>query len=312
MPLFSEYAITPGVFDSATYEVPQLCEFQIRQLQASLLSHAVVRDLADGAWSRQFANGERAWASKTKELICKLGKQNRLARSPLKAPRVPTTEDEWCEEAWLSDSDSPLSGVVTSDHVALVPGRNHARVTTLSGAPWWTPFDATISQQRTAEAYLRELRPIMRHARSVYFVDPYFDPNDGQYRWMRELFKELGRRDEQPLIRVYRANYVKSGDGSRGQDKRPNIRAVRALIDEALLGYAHEFRLSIEVHLRGEMHDRHLITDFIAIHMGHGFSATTDRTAYTTWARHSRSSKEAVERECDRKKADYVLPESEP
>ena len=50
MALFSEYAVTPDVFNEDLYESPNLWNSYFSQLRDVFVSQGIVRDLRNGAW----------------------------------------------------------------------------------------------------------------------------------------------------------------------------------------------------------------------------------------------------------------------
>ena len=61
MPLLAEYAITPDVFDVASYTSEEVCGLHLEAIREPMLTDGLVRDLRDGEWRRLFANDARAW-----------------------------------------------------------------------------------------------------------------------------------------------------------------------------------------------------------------------------------------------------------
>ena len=51
MALLAEYALTPDIFDSASYSNDEIGDVRLQQMKEVLLSEGLVRDLRDGRWS---------------------------------------------------------------------------------------------------------------------------------------------------------------------------------------------------------------------------------------------------------------------
>ena len=79
MALLAEYALTPDVFDSASYSNDEVGGIRLQHLKEVLLSEGLVRDLRDGRWSSLFADDGRPWHMRGKELLKKLAQQKAIA-----------------------------------------------------------------------------------------------------------------------------------------------------------------------------------------------------------------------------------------
>ena len=89
MPLLAEYAITPDVFDVASYTSEEVCGLCLDMIREPMLTEGLVRDLREGEWRGLCANDGRAWHRRGRELIRKLTTQGRLVPFPPVLPEPP-------------------------------------------------------------------------------------------------------------------------------------------------------------------------------------------------------------------------------
>ena len=112
MPLLADYAITPDVFDVASYSTEDECAARIENLREVVLMEGLVRDLRDGAWHTLFESRIRSWHRRGTELVRKLVRQGRLVQYPPALPDPPADDLSWCTEALASHASHPLAGGV--------------------------------------------------------------------------------------------------------------------------------------------------------------------------------------------------------
>jgi hypothetical protein len=297
MALLAEYALTPGVFDVTAYTSEDVCGLHLQALKEVLLHEGLVRNLRAGEWAKTFDNSSRSWHQRGKELLKKLRTQQRIVLADAAAATTPQTDADWCVEALASHSALPLAGVIAADATAAPHARNAivSSVSKLSSAPWWASRSPSLRLRRTFVDYEAALAPVLRHANSLIFVDPFIDPTDHyQYGDLMKLLAGLRTRSVKPLVEIHRAAWH---GGSN--DKRPRVSDVVAALTPAITTAAKTAGLSVDVFLWDDIHDRYLITDLIGIGLPYGFGTTTRPNAQTTWHRLGRSDRDSVQREFD-------------
>lgn len=297
MALLAEYALTPGVFDVSAYNSEEVCGLHLQALKEVLLHEGLVRNLRAGEWAKTFDNSSRPWHQRGKELLKKLRTQQRIVAADPAAPATPQTDAEWCAEALASHSARPLAGVIATDATAVPHSSNVivSAVSKLSSARWWASRSPSLRLGRTLVDYQTALAPVLRHANSLMFVDPFIDPTDHhQYGDLMKLLVALRTRSVKPLVEIHRAAWY-----SGGNDKRPRVSDVVAALTPAITQAAKTAGLAVDVFLWDEIHDRYLITDLIGISLPYGFGTTRAPNAQTTWTRLGRDDRDAVQRDFD-------------
>ena len=297
MSLLAEYALTPDVFDVDSYSSEEVCAVHVQTLKDVLLHEAVVRNLYDGNWARLFADTNRGWHKRAKELLKKLGKQNRLVRFPAQASTPPSSDPEWCVEALASHTAAPLSGIIVTDVVAggFTGQAAVSAVHKLPTASWWSGRKSSLRLARTLPNYAQALDLVARYANSIMYIDPYLDPTLGHYRDFAKLLVDMGAVAPSRLVELHRVAWRGSS-----QDKRPVCDEIERAFCDELTGPVRKARMRIEVFLWDDFHDRYLISDLVGIQMSNGFDTTQAPNSITTWSRLGRADRDDVQREFDR------------
>ncbi len=297
MALLAEYALTPAVFDVASYTSDEVGGLHLRALKEVLLDEGIVRNLRAGEWAKTFDDSSRRWHQRGKELLKKLWTQKRIVLADPATAAKPQSDADWCVEALASHSVRPLAGVIAADATAAQHARNTivSSVSRLPSAPWWASRSPSLRLGRTRADYEMALAPVLRHANSLMFVDPFIDPTDrSQYSDLMKLLAGLGTRSIKPLVEIHRAAWF---GGSN--DKRPRVNDVVAALTPAITNIAMSAGLSLDVFLWDEIHDRYLISDLVGIALPYGFGTTTKPGAETTWHRLGRKERDSVQRDFD-------------
>lgn len=297
MAMIAEYALIPDLFDVTSYSSDEICALHLQSLKEVLLHEGLVRNLHDGTWLKTFDASTRAWHLRGKELLKKLRVQKRLVQSRAARPAAPQTDAEWCLEALASHERLPLAGIIAGDAVAKQHETNPAvcAIGRLASAPWWTKRSSSVRLARTLADYRTALDPILRHANSLMFIDPFIDPTDvHQYGDMLQLLAALKSRSSKPLVEVHRAAWYGGGN-----DKRPRVKDVADALTPRLQAVAQATGISVEVFLWDDIHDRYLITDLVGISLPYGLGTTRAPNSFTTWTRLGREDRDSTQRDFD-------------
>jgi len=296
MPLISEYAFTPNVFEKESYSSEEVAFLHFQEFKNVLLNQAIVRNLRDGEWLKTFNDNTRSWHLRAKELLKKLIKQNRLNLFPAVLPDIPQNDDNWCKEALASHENEPLDGIITTDVVSNnfrgIP--EVAPFDKLSTTQWWKQ-GPSVRPERTIEAYMEHLRIILQCANSIMFIDPHLDPTRRGYRKFIKLIEIICTRKRHPLIEIHRVCYEGSGPGRQIIDIGEWEKRFNSLLQPIVT----KADLSIEVSIWDDFHDRCMISDLIGVSLSNGFDVSSKPDDITTWARLSRIDRDDLQREFD-------------
>lgn len=295
MPLLAEYAVTPDVFDVASYGSEGECEAHLLLLREVFLNEGLVRDLRAGEWSQLFSVPDRTWHARTSLMLKSLAKQGRLVRLAPVLVGVPSSDGEWCDEALASHGVVPLAGIIATESVADEHREKPivAAVSRLPSSSWWAQRSPSLRLGRTRNDFQAALTLVLRHANSIMLIDPHFDPSQSRYQDAVALLAMAGGRSPQPLVEIHRVAWL-----GEGRDKRARAAEVEALLRGPLRTAAVGSGLAFEVFLWDAFHDRYLISDLVGISVPNGFDTTT-ANALTTWTRLGRPDRDHVQREFD-------------
>ena len=95
MAILAEYALTPDIFDVTSYSNnDEICDLHIQKIKDVLIQEGLIRNLRDGKWMQLFADDNRPWHRRGKELLKKLVKQSRIID---RKPFGKTAESVWLD-----------------------------------------------------------------------------------------------------------------------------------------------------------------------------------------------------------------------
>ena len=298
MPLLAEYAITPDVFDVASYTNEEVCGLHLEMIREPMLTDGLVRDLRDGEWSRLFTSDARAWHRRGKELVKKLAKQGRLIQFPRALPEPSPDDPGWCAEALATHAVRALTGgVIVTDPVKNIwPDEPLvARIDRLGSTQWWAARSPSVTLTRTLADYKQHLDPVLRCSNSFLLIDPHLDPAKRQYREIGTLLTLAGGRTPAPRIEIHRVCYEGSGQDRQIKDEDYFKPRFHSELADPLLAAG----LQAEIFIWDDFHDRYLISNLIGIALPNGFDTTSDPNAVTRWTRLGREDRDDVQREFD-------------
>jgi hypothetical protein len=275
--MLQEIAIGPEVFCAAEYDDPALGDAMalscLGNLADAALSDCLVRNLHNGGWARFVATLRDCLHPKGKELLKKLGQQNRLISAEPCRAQEPSDLATWQDEAWQSHQRKPLHGLIFGRQAKSAVYRDQPTVTaiqTITHAPFWKNRRRSWEVGRTNQAYLSVIEPLLKHAKSLLFVDPHLDPSRPDYREFIALLEPCFVRNPPPVIEVHRLAYLES------HDKRPQLAAIQAIFERHWGPELRRRHRSIRVFLWDEFHDRCLLSNLVGLLWANGFDTTTD------------------------------------
>ncbi len=146
----------------------------------------------------------------TRKKFFKKSKHKCLVPSNPELSHTPQTDREWCNEALASHDTTPLNGIIVSAPIERTY-RKKSRVSSVNkllspNVEWWSPADSSLRLNRTIQDYKDALKLILRHAKSIMFIDPYIYPAQSNYADFVQLLEAAGNRPPQsprPLIEIH-------------------------------------------------------------------------------------------------------------
>ncbi len=268
---FREYVVTPEALvpdlenDS---ERRGLHRGVVKSLLRELGRVGLLRGESIGAWKAKISEIAHP---ETKAAITALFANRRIVESCEVDGRIPQSEADWRSIAERSARNLPLFAFVSADESAC---RSRTLVRTsgigrLTEQNWWNDRSESWLIRRSKEDFDHELNVPLRHANSLVFIDPYFNPALERYFKFIEVLEPAGSRNSPPCIEIHTAVHP----------KRPDAPTLELLISEFvnLESKLTKMRLSLNVTiwnsnaLRHTMHDRFLLTDLGSFSCSNGF-----------------------------------------
>ena len=259
MALLADYAITPDVFDVACHSGDEVCGLNLNTIRQIAVEEGVVRDLRAGQWRRLFANRDRQWHRRAKEIVKKLYLQGRLIESPTALAADPTDDRGWCAEALASHQHDPMTGgvIVTRAVKDAYPRDPLVERVDRPSERWRRERSPSVMVGRTLADYRDHLGPILRYAKSLLFIDPHLNPARPGYREFVHLLTDAGGRVPPPRIEIHRVEYF----GSSYPRDRPDFEPIFRSEMSACLRAAG---LSAKVFIWNQFHERYLLSNELA------------------------------------------------
>ncbi len=276
--LFYEYAITPEVFDPAFLLGNGANPVVITQLLRGICENGMISDLHKSGWSRDIAQriGDVP-SQKTKTdlmtLLSVLKDRNRLVRHP-KAPGDPNDDLEWLTLARQAHDRAPLDAIMITSALLESSGMNDELLVEVGGAlgsPAWLARRRSETIKQREEDYRSLLPKILRHAKRLYLIDPFFRPDRRQWTDTIMICASLmGQRGGEPLQGIIE---IHTGDPSNRCSPQDEAAAwERWKRAEFVTNFRHTLSVGMWKKFDdGErVHDRFLITDQVGFSIAGG------------------------------------------
>lgn len=293
--MLQEIAITPSVFRTESYSSREECDSKLEGLSEVLLAHFLVRDLRDGDWFKELWREKNLCPNWGQKLLKQLKTNLRIRSFPPALDDAPGSSEDWCREALATQQSEALAGILSCKatkgafpNEVLVASIDRCR-----SANWWKTAAEGGPPRigRNTAAFLDAFGLVFRHAAHVIFMDPHLDPERSDYREFVQLLVQCRGAS---LIEIHRVCY--EGMGSRNIVENSEW---ERRFNEKLWPVARQHSLRIRVFIWPDEHDRHLVTNLMSFHLGHGFSISGASTAKMTCSRLTRTQSDVIQREVD-------------
>lgn len=283
--LLKEVALIPDIFSEEEYSSPKLCDIHLLNLKDRLVSDVIVRNLRSGGWSDYIQENGVFLSKRSKEILKKLMKSNRLRPAEYVLDKTPGNASEWCQEAEASHEANELAGIITTERTANFSECPVVEpIDKLRNVFWWQKSNS-LSISRSKDEYLRNLQLVLIQANYLIFIDRYLDPRKPQYFGFKEILVEASREDRpQPRIEIHRSESAEN----RGSKSMAKEKVSETEWENIFRGEYQESLASVGIEVEiffwqdGHLHDRHLLSDVVGVLAGNGFDTGHKET---TWAR---------------------------
>ena len=291
--MLSQLTIVPRAFNPAHASSPNALDSGIGCLNDLCRAEGLFLDLRNGGWSSFLEKLN----DRSKAFLKFAKNRNRIIPVEGKLEADPNEDDEWLWEAQALNEKGRMRAIVADEQMA-GDNTHDAAVTSierLNRTAWWEDRSTTAEISRTTKDYHETLRPILRQARLLMFIDPYIDPLAENYEEFPQLLFSAGTKENRPLIQIHRANWRKTSEGK-------NVpQGMGAWISDftewgKLLEAAG---IACEVYIWPNVHDRYLVTDIVSINVPNGFDIAKKVQPPTRWTRLPHADQERLQKEYD-------------
>lgn len=297
--LFYEYAMTPDIFDADYLGADARLEVILPEILKGISQNGMIANLHKEGWIKHIES-ERLPTIQAAELKDRLLRifsylkgRNRLVRHPKSVVVDPTTDPGWMELALESHQHIKFDAIISSATLIAAYSEKCSELIDCLQAlssGHWENRRRTLTLQSNEQDYRPVLDPLLRHARSLTIVDPYFSPHHQKYlNFIKICIEQMGKRGQAILpgrIRIHTGDPTKDQNNSELPKDRLNSweQEIKKLVTSKT---PHK----IQVFLRGrktggkKFHDRFILTDQCCIEIPMGtdtFELSTPHS--TTWS----------------------------
>jgi hypothetical protein len=201
----------------------------------------------------------------------------------------PISDMDWLKLAMDSHLRIPFHGIILTGSLIESSGVSCAAFieffSSLESQKWNESRKRTASIKKSPLEYRATLMPILRHAKTLYLIDPYLNSQESRYLETIQLCSEvMGQRGHAPLkgrIHIHAELKRQKPDGVSLSDC---LNDWDVKLKPLMLRDGHHFKVFIWESLPGSvsMHDRYLITDQCAISLPGGLDCRVYSTPNET------------------------------
>jgi len=297
--LFYEYAITPDVFDTSYISSDPRLEVILVELLKGISKNGMIANLNKDKWLKHIELNylPAIVPLHLKDKICRclslLRDRHRIVRHPKATNGDPTTNIAWLTLALESNRNVKLDGIIASRDVldsSAIQCDKFIDALKALDSPQWEGRRTTLTLS-TCEPYYRPvLAPVLRHARSLTIVDPYFSPHVARFvDFLKICIEQMGRRGQLPVLQgrivIHAGNPQNDKIKPESAPDRLNT-WEKKLSSEFITTIPHKIKVVLrDQNYRGKhFHDRFILTDqcCIDIPLGTDTSASSTQDS-TTW-----------------------------
>jgi hypothetical protein len=264
--MIAELTASPSVFETTGYSDPDTCERQMEGIKDALLQRSVLRDLRSGGLTARILSSP-SLSLRGKEILKKMRKRGRILSETRHGELEPVHEEDWVAEGIEANRRRPLDCVLTN-----APTKERflgtdvvEDVLKMTRSEWWKQTRRVSWRvQRSREDFIQHLEPLLLHANSLQFIEPFFDPSKtGDYGWFIEILPILRQRSMPAILEIHRG--VKDGSGRERVffDREQLQRSFSALSE-----HMKKAGIAATVYTWLEMHNRYLLTNIGSFQLG--------------------------------------------
>lgn len=297
--LFYEYAATPDILDAGYLAGDPRLEVIIPEFFKGICENGMLANLNRDGWIKHVENNcvpsipILSLKDDIKRLLSKIKDRNRLVRHPKASDGEPVESLQWLKLALESNALIKFDGIVSSKSLiqnSSIECDEFIDCQKILGSTQWESRRRTLNLQSCEPYYRPVLDPVLRHAKSLTIVDPYFSPHVPKYvDFLKICIDQLGKRGRDTLPgRIHIHTGDPSMDFNNAQSVSERLASWEAKVKSLFPGQApHKIKVFIRKKKDGgkKFHDRFILTDQCCIEIPMGTDTFTSSTPNsTTWS----------------------------
>lgn len=287
-----KFAMTPDLFDASVVDSDHAGTILV-QLLRGIEENGLLADLHKGKWSSHIHHRldtlAPALKDKVKTCLNVLDNRHRLVRHPKCMSGDPQGDKDWLNLAFHSHDLIPFHAILLSRRLLYDCGRENDSLvefySALDSEKWLARRRRTPTVQKTFQAYASELKPVLRHAKTLALVDPWMNSQESRYfDTLGICSKLLGQRGHARLKgRIYIHAEFKN-QKPYGKKLPEVLSGWEEKLRPLVAADGHRFRVFLWESLPGSesMHDRFFLTDQCGISVPGGLDCRSHSHANTT------------------------------
>ena len=183
--LLHEFAMIPDVFNASALRKDRRLELIVVQILRGLSDNGLLANLYKDHWEKEVRDRILNFPQELQEVRDKLiaclkvlKDRNRLVRHPRAGEQAPSQGADWLKLAMRSHEETPFHGIILDKELAESCGLTDDALMEISRAldsSQWRTRRRSMTLKKHEADYRKQLTPILRHARTLALVDPYFN-----------------------------------------------------------------------------------------------------------------------------------------
>lgn len=287
-----EFAMTPELFGASFATSNKRAEDILPEILRRIAENGMLANLDKDRWSQDVEERLTTLSEsspmlkdiKDKILNCLtvLHDRNRLVRHPKSKSGHPRTDQDWLNLAFKSHEKIRFDAIISSKELMEDSGRECDEFVDVLGSLELSLWGRrTLSLTQTEDEYRSALGPVLRHARSLFLIDPHMDTIKPFLMTVKLCSELLGKRVQERRKGRIRIHTLK-------KSHKPNVEFYLDEWEEKLTPLKKEYGHCFQVFLWDKkkidsepMHDRFILTDQCGISVPGGLDCRGGRTDWS-------------------------------
>jgi hypothetical protein len=295
MYMLYEFAIIPDVFDAAANNEKN--SIILKEFFRGICLNGLVANLYKDKWVIYIKENKLDLLdhnTRIKIMAClnTLASRNRLVRHPRLLEYEPDSDLKWLEHALASHNFQLFHAIISSKLVL----SQHVKVNDelvdiekLLDSGIWEERVSSIFVTKNSSDYSTYFPPILRHAKHIHLIDPFFDCSDRYKRTLKICVDCLVNRTQKIEFNIHAGLPEDVTVAKRLSDWESTINSIN---EEHFERTGKNLDIVFNINLWRQkvwgqaFHDRYILTEQCLIHVGHGLDCGSKKAEpiRTTWS----------------------------